>query len=1071
MKAFKFICLLIIAPLCAIKAQVINGRVLDRATHTPVQRVSVQSPGAGISTATDERGYFRLPATATSKRLTLVFSHVGYETETLWVETNGTDTLRILLTQKAGILEEVNVSTGYQSIPKERATGSFVLVDNELLNRRAGSNVLGRLEDLVPGLVFNRVGTDLNSQSNISIRGNSTISARQDPLIVLDNFPYEGDVADINPNDIASISVLRDAAAASIWGARAGNGVIVITTKKGRFDQPLQLNFNSFVSVVQKPDLFYVPRISTDEYIDMERKLFERGYYTAKESDPNRVALSPVVELLIAMRDGTVDEAAAQRQIDRFRKLDVRNDIKKHLYQQGVSQQYALNASGGGSQHRYYLSAGYDVNRPASMGDINRRISLNAGNTWSLLNGRLEVDSRIFYTKSIAQRNALSMASLNFAPGYSLYPYAQLADENGNPLAVTHTYRNSFIERSAALGLLDWTFVPLQEINGTDRRSESTNNLFDAAAKYRWTDWLDTEGRYQYGEINTADRSLYRADSWYARDMINRFTQLNAAGEPERPIPVGGILDDANSATVSHSFRAQLNVNKSINQKHQIDGIAGWEARWLDYRSKRGRRYGYDENYATSATVDHLGSYVSFVNPSSANNRITENAGLNEGADRFISYFANASYRYAEKYTLSASGRLDRSNLFGVATNQKGVPLYSLGAAWQIDRESFYRLAFVPTLKLRYTYGYNGNIDKSLSAYTTAYYYPPSDSYLGLPFAEIENPPNPNLRWERVRIQNLSLEYALANAIVSGSIEYYWKKGIDLIGFSPLAPQTGTAAFKGNNANLSGSGIDIALNSRNLRGRFGWSTDVFFSHSTDRVTRYLTQSTNFISDYLLGGYGFPTTGKPLYALYSFAWAGLNPENGNPQGYLDGEISEDYTAIINGATVTDVVYNGPARPTVFGAIRNTFTWGRFSSSVNISYRTGYFVRRESINYGNLLAGAGGHGDYTRRWQQAGDERLTTVPSEPLLASQGRDDFYAYSAALVERGDHIRLQDIRMDYQLLAPNRPLGGISSAQLYVYANHLGLIWKSSSSEMDPDYQTGPPPAFSLSLGINVRF
>lgn len=1071
MKAFKIICLLIITPLCALKAQVIHGRVLDRATYTPIQRVSVHNPEAEISTATDERGYFRLPATTTSKKLRLVFSHVGYETEPLWVETGSTDTLRILLTQKTGILDEVNVSTGYQSIPKERATGSFVLVDNELLNRRAGSNVLSRLEDVVPGLVFNRVGNDLNSQSNISIRGNSTISARQDPLIVLDNFPYEGDVEDINPNDIASISVLRDAAAASIWGARAGNGVIVITTKKGRFDQPLQLNFNSFVSVVQKPDLFYVPRISTDEYIDMEKKLFERGYYTAKESDLGRVALSPVVELLIAMRDGTVDEAEAQRQIDQFRRLEVRNDIKKHLYQQGVSQQYALNASGGGSQHRYYLSLGYDVNRPTSVGDVNRRISLNAGNTWSMLNGRLEVDSRIFYTKSAAQRNALSMAALNFAPGYSLYPYAQLVDENGNPLAVTHTYRNSFIDQSATLGLLDWTFVPLQEINRTDRRTESTSNLFDAAVRYRWTDWLDTEGRYQYGETNAADRSLYKADSWYARDMINRFTQLNAAGELERPVPMGGILDDANSATVSHSFRAQLNVNKSINQLHQIDGIVGGEARWLDYRSKRSRRYGYDDNYAISSTVDYLGSYTSFVNPSSTNNRILENAGLSEGADRFISYFANASYRYAEKYILSASGRLDRSNLFGVATNQKGVPLYSLGAAWQIDKERFYHVAFLPKLKLRYTYGYNGNIDKSLSAYTTAYYRPPSDSFLGLPYAQIENPPNPQLRWERVRIQNLALEYSLPNSVLSGSIEYYWKKGIDLIGFAPLPPQTGTPIFKGNNANLKGNGFDIVLNSRNLRGRFGWNTDMFFSQAKDHVTRYLTQSTNFISDYLLSGYGFPTTGKPLHAIYSFAWAGLNSENGNPQGYLDGEASEDYTAIINGATIADIVYNGPARPTVFGAIRNTFSWGRFSSSVNISYRTGYFVRRESINYGNLLAGAGGHGDYSKRWQKAGDERLTNIPSEPLLANSARNSFYTYSSALVERGDHIRLQDIRMDYQLLTPEHTLGGISNAQLYVYANHLGIIWKSSSSAMDPDYQTGPPPAFSLSFGINVRF
>src|SRR5690606_7749485 len=186
--------------------------------------------------------------------------------------------------------------------------------------------------------------------------GQSTLMGNAAPLIVVDNFPFEGDIRDINPQDVESISVLKDATAASIWGTRAGNGVIVLTTKKGSYGSSTNVSLTSNVSIAEKPDLFYEPVMSTAEFIDMEKLLFERGYYTVTEYSFSNEPLSPVIELLIASRDGLISPQQAQTQIEEWKHLDVRNDLHRYFYQSPFSQQYALNLSGGSMKYRYFLS-------------------------------------------------------------------------------------------------------------------------------------------------------------------------------------------------------------------------------------------------------------------------------------------------------------------------------------------------------------------------------------------------------------------------------------------------------------------------------------------------------------------------------------------------------------------------------------------------------------------------------------------------------------------------------------------------------------------------------------------
>ncbi len=1051
----------------------ISGRVISASDKTGLPGSTVKLLGAGSGISTDKSGYFKLTVPGNTQ-LSLRISFVGFVTCDTTISLPLEKPLEIALHEDATALKEVVVSTGYQDVSKVRATGSFVKVDNELLNRRVSTDVLTRIEDVAPGLIFNRgKGAGTN---DISIRGRASISAATSrPLIVLDNFPYEADLSTINPNDVESITILKDAAAASIWGARAGNGVIVITTKKAGYNRPLRVSFNSNITLGEKPDLFYQPVMSAADFIEVEKSLFSKNYYKSRETSVSKAPLTPVVELLIAKRDGRLSAEDADARIEALKEQDIRNDFKKYFYRQRVNRQYSFSLNGGNEIQNYFISAGYDKNTESLVGNDFSRFTFNASNTFSLLKNRLELRAGILYsqTKEIADNPGTGAGVIYMISPSSSFqlPYARLADENGNPLAVVKNYRDSFIESTAQTGLLNWEYKPLEEISLADNKDRSTDYRLNAALKYKIADGLNAEIIYQYSRHIDDTRNFRSEQTYYTRDLINKYSIVNASGSIERPVPLGGVLDQTNASGYGYNIRPQISYGKDWHSTHRLDVLAGYEERKQEDQSNVYRLYGYDDVHASSTAVDYVNFYKMYYYPGSTAKipYIDSNTGL---SDRNRSYYANAAYSYLGRYTLSGSGRLDRSNLFGVNTNQKGVPLWSAGFAWNASDEDFYSMTWLPYLKLRATYGYNGNVDKSLSAYTTAYYYS-NDPNTQLPYATIQNPPNPELRWEKIKIVNLGLDFQSRNAVFSGTVEYYLKKGIDLIGTTPYAPSTGITTFTGNYANTRGNGVDVNLTARIFDRKFKWYTDFLFSVAKDKVTHYDIQAEK--SSYLSladGGGVYPIEGKPLFSVYSYRWAGLDPETGDPQGYVNGEVSKDYAAIASSSTVDDLVYNGPARPTVFGSFRNTFSWRNITLSANITYRLGYYFKRASVNYTTVLRGEGGHGDYALRWQKKGDELYTQVPSMPAVNNVNRNNFYANAEQLVEKGDHIRLQDINLSYNLNERLLKQSSLRLAQVYVYANNAGIIWKRYSGKLDPDYAVAAaPPAFTLAAGIKVEF
>lgn len=1039
----------------------IKGKVTDE-NGEPLAGATVKIRGSSKAIYAGSEGEFAF--TDIPEGSILVISFIGYGSQEVPVKNDGND-LIVRLQKEANVLKDAAVvSTGYQQLPKERATGSFVQVDNALLNKRISSNLIDRLEGNVPGLLFNKnTSKSINGNNDINIRGHSTLFANDQPLIVVDNFPFDGPISNINPNDVATVTVLKDAAASSIWGVRAGNGVIVITTKKGAVNEKLKIEVNTNVTIGGKPDLYYAPlqSLSSSDYINTEITLFNMGYYTTKLDNSTRPAVTPVVSILDKIKKNELDSISGYRQIDAMRNNDVRSDLEKYFYQQSINQQYAVNLQGGGNKSDFFFSAGYDKNRSNQVGNDNNRINLSSQYNFYPIK-KLSLSAGINFTQTKATTNSVAN---DLSALYPFPVYSDLTDdETGEALRIAK--RNpAYIDTVGGGRLLDWSYRPYDELRYSDNHQSQYHNKINLGAKYVIIDGLSASAKYQYEKGNTTGTNLYSLDTYYTRDLINRFTQLNSANP--YPVPMGSIMNENRSELTAHRGRAQLDYSKSWKGIHEVVGILGAEINETVTNSSAKTAFGYNKETLTTVNVNLDTSYP---NMPSGSSRIPNSNGFGKYTDRYISYFGNASYSYVNRYIFSLSGRIDKSNLFGVNTNQKAVPLYSAGLAWNFSKEDFYHLNWLPYGKLRATYGYSGNVDKSATAITT-FSVTNGSWFYGTPYARIINPGNPELRWEKIRMINLGLDFGLKNNVLSGSLEYYMKNGIDLFGYSPLPGSTGLSTFYGNTANVRTRGFDINLNSININtANLRWTSAMQISSVKDIVTKY---NTKFSPANLLVGLRpeiiQPIEGNSLFGIYSYRWAGLTYDTGDPQGFLNGQPSTDYSAIITATTLDSLVYNGPARPTIFGSLRNSLSYKKISLSFNITFKLNYFFRRNTIDYSALYSAGIGHSDYYKRWVQPGDEMHTNIPSIVYPPLNDRQTFYTQSETFVEKGDHIRLQDVSLQYDI---NTNFKNISGIQVYCYTNNVGILWRANQNKIDPDvYASGYPVPRSFSLGLKAKF
>lgn len=1049
----------------------VHGRVTD-STGNPLPGANVRLKKNNTGVVTDTNGEFTLRGAEIGEVVEV--SYISFITRQVTVTRENASNMQVSLKAEVSRLKEVMVSTGYQDLPRERATGSFEQLSNSQLNQKVSTDILSRLEGTSSILFDKRNST----ATKLQIRGLYTLSENiAQPLVILDNFPYQGNINDINPNDIETITLLKDAAAASIWGARAGNGVIVITTKKARFNQKAKVSLNTNVTFTGKPDLFGLPVIPASEMIDLEIQLFKKGAYDENINNSSYYpALSPVVEILNDRRSGKISSADSAAQISALRKNDVRRDFLKYVYREQAAQQHQLDISGGSNEMNYRVSAGYDHNLYSLVGNDYNRYTFS-----SYTNIRpskiILIQAGAQYIQSRTTNNSLGdYGSGNYDLSNSIAPgqgpvlpiYSRLADDAGNHLAIDR-FRHVYIDTVGKGKLLNWIDKPLDDIGLNNNTTISRSFLADATVRISPFKSFNAEIKYRYQRISADAVNNHTVDSYFTRDMINKFTNLSTTSPNlKNPVPIGGILYDDGTTTETHNIRGQVNYAGDISKDSKLSALGGAEVSQTQNNEASYITYGYG-NRLSVANVDYVNNYPRLLGGSAT---VYNYNGYAATTNRYVSVFANAAYTFKGRYVLSASARNDATNLFGVATRNKWKPLYSVGGSWDISDEAFYKSSIVPYLRIRATYGYQGNINNTLSGNTIISYSSASNNRpINIPFAVVFQPANPELRWENVRQVNIAADFRLLGGRISGTVERYWKKATDILAPEDADLTTGYSSVFRNSANISGNGLDVSLASRNIASKnFTWQTNFLLSYARYKVTKYLvSSSTNgFVSD---GQVILPLVGYSPYEIVSYKFAGLDPATGDPLGYVNGVKSKDWDNIVYNSPLSDQVIQGSALPLYYGNLYNEFNVGHVRVAFNMVYKLAYFFRRPTVYYGALISNDAGNSDYLKRWTKPGDESNTNIPSFVYPnPTSSRDAFYQQSDVTVEKGDHIKLQTVQLGYNLLMPLTRKLGFSQLEVYGNADNLNaIIWRANNRKIDPDYPAGLKPASSFSLGIRA--
>jgi TonB-linked SusC/RagA family outer membrane protein len=1005
-------------------------------------------------------------------------------------------------------LEEISIAyNGYQNIPKERATGSFEVITAKQLQHSASGNLLQRLEGITTSIVFNNTNSPNNSAAdvrtsnpttgfgispqtytggytldNMTIRGKNTLSTNGsgNPLVVIDGIANPYDISLINPDDVVSITILKDAAAASIWGSRAANGVMVIKTRKGEFSRSPVMSFNSNLTISEKPDLYYLKQMSTSDYIDAEIYGFNQSQKSLPAPDikngyTGRLE-SPVAEILDSINKGTLSAAAGNAKIDAFRKIDIRKDQSKYLLRNAVSQNYNLNVSGGSKSVAYIVAAGYQKSLNNTVRSNSDRINLSYN---MQLRPVRNLDLSTGVTYNVATKNGVGPLSLslpfsglsNLSPYY--YPYSRLADDNGNALAIPF-YRPGFAGAlNAAYGnrILDYTYKPLDDLNESYSRNKTRNLNFNLNASYRLLSVLSAQLTYSYNFGSNRTEDYYSGQSIYMRDLINRYTDPVSF---VRNIPLGGFYNPGRGTSHNQTVRGMVAYNQNWKSKHDVNAIIGAEI--FDSKSTTDPAYGYygyDASTLRFSNVTYNTYFNTLFDPNyGTTSPIPNTPGISflGVRSRTLSQFFNAAYTYDRRYTLSGSVRKDGSSAFADKTNRTGTPFYSAGVSWEISNEKFYKAAWLPILKLRTTFGYNGNSNPGSTPYARITIPNYVDYRTSLPYATVDNLSNTLLRPERTAITNIGLDFGTRNSRFSGSLEYFLKITKDLLSFSPLDPTLGVNGQVYNVADLRGSGVDLHVRSTNLRlGSFTWESNFNFSYNDVKVTKnYVSKDIGAYSVVANSTYYYE--GTRLSTLYAYQWAGLNPETGAARVVSGDKLDEAGYSILYSA----LKKMGSSVPLYYGNLSNTFSYGGLSLWANVLYKLGYWQRRPTntlfLNGTQMspyvpqqVAGE----EYSFRWQKSGDERSTNVPSRDINRSQFNDYLYQYANINSYKADNIRLQELNISYSF---KKNAKYIKNPRVYLMVPINLILWRANKSGLDPDVYDYPTPR-AYGFGFSATF
>lgn len=1082
----------------------LTGVVMEASTKE-IPFASLWVKGTRIGAKADEKGRFSLYNIQPTD--TVVITALGYRQQAVPVE--GRNTLTITMTQDKTELEEVVISTGYQKLSKERSTGSAAVITAKELEKIPSPNILQRLEGQIPGVqlmlnsgdrgfTYNNNQMALSSSTrtvgrtdyDINIRGVGTYSGEKMPLVVIDGAISNLDLSVLNPNDIESITFLKDAAAASIYGVRAANGVIVVNTKRGQLTGVPRINFSASTMFSGQPTLNYLKMMSSAELIDYQEELVAKGLLNnnnVSATTYNDATYYPgvVAEAAIRLKNGELTQQEYNALVNPVRSLNNRGQVEQYFLQPATNQQYNFSVSNGSEQNSYFYSASYSKERPYDTGVQGQRLTLNMNNSWKLFKiATLSTSVKGTFFKY--QNNGLGLSSLYTGNQGSLLPYQLLVDEQGN--GISYDRLNPAFTGTLGPVYKDWTYNYLQEQALMDNTQKSNNYVATINLEVPLYKGLKASVMYS-NERNFSDtRRYYDESSYYYRDLLNRFTPIGGTAN-NLGLNTGGIYELINTNQNNYTLRGQLSYDAFWNEKHELTALAGSEIRQTELSQGSQSLYGYNRQTGFSTPMDYTATGYTDIQ-----GYLTGISGAPVQGDRrrrFLSYFANAAYTYLGKYTISGSVRYDDYNNFGLDRQYRATPLWSGGLKWNAKKESFLQnLHWLSQLSLRTSYGVNGNISQDASPFT---YIALSDgSWNGntnLPYASIIALANPALRWEKTYVTNIGLDFGLFNHRLSGTVDYYQKRGRDLLYSFPIAAAyagtIGNGMLERNTASMDGKGIDLGINGVLLQNS-DWLVELManFSYNTNKITdnRFRSQdvSINTLS-YSPTGIGY-LKGYPSDKVLVFRHAGLD-EKGMTQVY--NKNNEIISVSQSLSDLEDLKYAGRRTAPYYGSLRPNISYKQFSIFALVTYQFGSVFMRPSMEgyitpsrWGTNTPAYDLSAAIADRWRKPGDEAFTNVPA--LTA----DTYGSYSVQRylnsdinVLKGDYIRLREISLSYRLPRSILEKLRVEQVSLTGSVRNIGFIWRANKEGYDPDFVatvgnlSNLPPVTSYNFSLNVNF
>lgn len=1020
----------------------------------------------------------------------LFCSYVGHEVQELKL-VPGKDQYEITLFPSAQMLDAV-VVTGYQTVERRKLTAAVgkLNISDETIG--AVKSIDQALAGQIAGLSVTSTSGAPGAPTKIRIRGTSSLNGTQDPLWVLDGIPLEGtdvpqsnvlndvsniqqsSIAGLNPADIENITVLKDAAATAIYGARAANGVIVITTKKGKVGKPV-INFSSKFTYMPTLSTNRLNMLNSQEKVDLELELLRSNFAYGD----NKGGVSKIISgygLTDAYKKGWWGALTPEAQTDISRLRNTETDWGDILFRDAFNQEYSLSLSGGNERVTYYTSIGYYQENGNVKGVGLDRLNIVAKTSYKV-NRMLKFGVSLF----VNRRNNKTYLTDTYGLVNPVYysrkanPYYQPFDANGNYVYDFDVQNNSDTD-------LGFNIFEERKNTSNEETINALSSIFDAELRFndklKFTTQLglqlDKASKEQIADKESFSMRIIRKNSkyWDSASQSNKYF-----------IPDGGVHKAYENTNSQITWKAMGEYRDSFNDIHELEVMVGTELRKTWYETLFSAGYGFDRQTLTTKPVV-------FPDEDRARQFPLHQKTYKENA--YVSFFSTASYSLMNRYTFGGSIRFDGSDLFGVDKKYRYLPLYSVSGLWRLSNEPFMQgtRKWMDNLAFRVSYGIQGNIDKNTSPFLLGKYIvdnilPGGSEHM----IDINSAPNKKLRWEKTQSVNVGLDFSVLNQAINLSVDYYYRKGTDLIGKQMLPLETGFVSTNINWASMVNKGVEVSLSTRNVATKnFSWYTNLNFAYNNNKVLREAIPEAQTIPG---------REGYPVDAIFAIKTAGLD-EEGYPLFYdKEGKkvtLKELYRLqdpFGLGFTVNSDVtpaeersfysYIGSQDTPYTGGLINTFSYKNWELTANLSFNLGGYVRTTpSYNFINFDRGQNVNSDILDRWTPENtDGRLPA-----LITSEKRaDEYYWYDQKSeiyknldiwVKKLNYFRLQNLRLGYRLPEKMTKSLGMGSASVAIEGRNLLVFGSSYKNFLDPESMYNPyapPIPKSITFSLNLNF